>query len=392
MTTTTKGMTPQAAAAAIGVPLCLSGLAAAFRGPQRAHWRRLAVTHGSLGIAAVIADRSLRRCRPTRRDAVIAVQVGLGLFAASSLADASARRSVPRLDDDARALSTLSSVVSPVRMSACLALVIAPGEELFWRGLLQGQFARRYGPRNAALLTSIVYGAAHVVTGNSAVTGAAMGMGSALSVMRANGASIERLTLTHACWVVPTLLRARARAMRSRDADTVAVRDHTKEGAAEMRASEGTRPAGRRVSRWSRLAQLANNSAHITLYKRTHGRLGNRMLGHEVGILTTAQRCGSQPYSVPLFTFRDGDDVIVVASYRGSAEHPAWFRNLLANPHATIQVGKRIWPVQAKVMAADERDVWWERVVRGFNGYADYQRRTSREIPVVRLTPRPAAK
>ncbi len=145
---------------------------------------------------------------------------------------------------------------------------------------------------------------------------------------------------------------------------------------------------GREVSRLSRLLQRANNGVHVALYELTGGRLGSRMLGYQVAILSVVKRPGRQPCSVPLFVFQDGADVIVVASYRGSAEHPAWFRHLVANPDAAIQVGGRAWPVRARVMDPGERAVWWERVVAQFNGYEKYQRRTSREIPLVRLTPR----
>jgi deazaflavin-dependent oxidoreductase (nitroreductase family) len=141
------------------------------------------------------------------------------------------------------------------------------------------------------------------------------------------------------------------------------------------------------VPRWSRLLQRAGNGVHVALYEMTGGRLGGRMLGHQVAILSIVRRPDLEPYSVPLFVFLDGADVIVVASYRGSAEHPAWFRRLLANPDAIIRVGAQAWPVRAQVMDRDDRAAWWERVVAQFAGYDKYQHRTSREIPLVRLTP-----
>lgn len=361
--------------AAAGVPLTTIGLATAFRGPERAHWRRLALAHGSLGLAALLSDRSLRRCALSRRDAAVALPVGLGLFAVSSFMDVRARRAVPRLDEDAKALDAVAATAGPARMCAYLVLVIAPGEELFWRGLLQGRLAQRHGAVGAAVLTNVLYGAAHVATGNSAVTAVAVCMGGSLSLLRANGASVERLVLAHAACVIPILLGERLRSAGPLG-----------KGAAEM----ATRGTGRRVSRWGRLVQLANNVAHVTLYERSRGRLGTRMLGQQVGILTTAKQQDGQPYSVPLFTYRDGDDVIVVASYRGSAEHPAWFSNLMTNPDAVIRIGDRSWPVSATVLTGEERGEWWERIVSNFKGYAEYQRRTSREIPVVRLTSHPA--
>ncbi|MDT0268746.1 nitroreductase/quinone reductase family protein [Streptomyces sp. DSM 44915] len=385
----------------VGVPLAAAGMAAAFRGAERAHWRRLALTHGTLGLAALAVGRPATSGRLTGRDVRVALSVGAGLVAAGTLADAASRRVAPRLGRDAETLSGLATAIGPARMCACLALVIAPGEELFWRGVVQDRLAERYGPHRAALLVSAVYGLAHVPTGNAAVTGAATAMGTTLAFQRANGASLERLALTHACWVVPTLLTQRLRASRA----TETPRDPSepqkagrgqrewgkthdgKHGENEMTAP----PHGRRVTRFGRFAQQVNNAAHVALYERTGGRLGKRMLGHQVGILTTSQRGNGEPYAVPVFTFRDGDDVLIVASYRGSAEHPRWFRNLVADPDATLRVGDRSWPVRARVLAGDERAAAWRWLVRSFQGYATYQRRTERELPVIRLTPRPEA-
>ncbi|MGW6317604.1 nitroreductase/quinone reductase family protein [Streptomyces sp. NPDC055099] len=361
--------------AATGVPLAAAGLAAAFRGPEHAHWRTLTLAHGSLGLAALLSDRSLRGCALSRRDVAAALPVGLGLFAVGAVTDVRARRVLPRLDADAKALDRVAATAGPARMCACLVLAIAPGEELFWRGLLQDRLTRRHGAVRAAVLTSVLYGAAHVATGNSAVTTAALCTGGSLSWLRANGASVERLALAHAAWVVPTLLWER-------------LRDDREPG--KEPAQMTTTTTGRRVSRWSRLVQRANNITHTVLYEKSRGRLGTRMLGQQVGILTTVKRQDGQPYSVPLFTYRDGDDVIVVASYRGSAQHPAWFRNLVTNPDAVVRIGDRSWPVRATVLTGAERGEWWERVAADFKGYAAYQRRTSRQIPVVRLTSRPA--
>ncbi|MFE0426179.1 nitroreductase/quinone reductase family protein, partial [Streptomyces sp. NPDC058953] len=271
------------------------------------------------------------------------------------------------------------------------------------RGMSLGGLRRRNGPRRAADNPRVVYGATHLATGNAAVTGAAASLGGRLSWMRANGAGIERLVLTHAFWVVPTLLWDRYRAPRDQDparlsparpetttaGSAATAHGRPGEGAVAMTVTGGAGSTGRRVSRWSRLAQRANNVVHTGLYERTGGRFGTRLLGHEVGILTTTGRGDGQPYSVPLFTFHDGDDVLVVASYRGSAGHPAWYRNLLAEPDATIRIRDRSWPVHARVLDAEERRRWWARLVRDFDGYAAYQRRTTREIPVIRLAPRP---
>ncbi|MFF8592155.1 nitroreductase/quinone reductase family protein [Streptomyces sp. NPDC015220] len=392
--------------AVAGVPLCAAGLAVAFRGPGRAHWRTLALTHGALGLAASVVEPAARHRPVTKDDLATAFRIGAGMFLAGALLDMPARRAVPRLAADATALRALTATTDPVRMCAHLLLVVAPAEELFWRGLVQGRLTRRLGAGRAAAMTTVLYALAHLPTGNAAVTGAATGLGGGLSLLRARGAGLERLALVHAFWVVPTLLAERVRGTdavpRRRDDEgdgaasggrtaPPAPYDHTaadQEGRS-MRTTPREGRTGRTVTRWSRFVQLANNAAHIALYEGTGGRLGTRMLGNRVGILTTRRPRDGQPYSVPLFTFADGPDVIVVASYRGSAGHPRWYRNLLADPDAVLRVGDRVRPVRARVLDADERAAAWRHVVRRFQGYEEYQRRTTREIPLVRLSPRP---
>jgi hypothetical protein len=195
-----------------GVVLAAAGLAAAFRGPPRSHWRRLALTHGSLGLAALVADPSARpRGGLDRRDVCAAVLTGLTLFAGSSIADTAACALVPALREKRAALHTASSMISPACLCLLVTSVIAPGEELFWRGLLQDQLERRFGRGGAAVLTSAIYAAAHAGTGDPAIAAAALGLGGTLSLRRADGASIGCLALTHGCYAVPVLLWARQR-------------------------------------------------------------------------------------------------------------------------------------------------------------------------------------
>lgn len=380
--------------AAVGVSVCAAGLAAAFRGPQRAHWRTLALTHGALGLVASVVEPSARHRSVGRDDVVTAFRIGAGMVVGSVFLDTVARRAMPRIAADAKALRALAGTADPLRMCAYLLLVVAPAEELFWRGLVQDRLTRRLGASRAAAATTALYTLAHVPTGNAAVTGAATGLGGGLSLMRARGASLERLALVHAFWVVPALLGERVRCADGTPHGLTAPRCTYGYGTADEKGPDMTtappdRRAGRTVTWWGRFVQRVNNAVHIALYERTGGRLGGRMLGNQVGILTTVRPRDGRPYSVPLFTFRDGADVIVVASYRGSSGNPRWFRNLLADPDAVLRVGGRVQAVRARVLDAEERAAAWRRVVRGFKGYADYQRRTTREIPVVRLSPRP---
>jgi deazaflavin-dependent oxidoreductase (nitroreductase family) len=81
----------------------------------------------------------------------------------------------------------------------------------------------------------------------------------------------------------------------------------------------------------------------------------------------------------------DGEDLVIVASKGGHPRHPAWFHNLRANPATTFQVGSERRTVRARVTTPKERERLWPRVVQAYGGYASYQERTEREIPLVIL-------
>ena len=90
----------------------------------------------------------------------------------------------------------------------------------------------------------------------------------------------------------------------------------------------------------------------------------------------------------PLVYVEDGDNLALVASKGGHPRHPAWYHNLRANPDTTVQVGGRRVEVRARQATPEERKRIWPRAVAAWSDYANYQRRTSREIPIVVLEPR----
>lgn len=130
--------------------------------------------------------------------------------------------------------------------------------------------------------------------------------------------------------------------------------------------------------------------AHVLTYQATHGLVGHRLPGLPAMLLLdhVGARSGRRR-TTPLVYIRDGEDLVVVASRGGSRRNPAWFHNLRANPDTTVQVGSRRLSVHAHVATAQERRRLWPRVVDAFGGYAGYQERTEREIPLVVLEPRP---
>ncbi len=93
--------------------------------------------------------------------------------------------------------------------------------------------------------------------------------------------------------------------------------------------------------------------------------------------------------TAPLLYFRDGDNVVLVASKGGFPKHPAWYHNLMANPDTVVQIGRERRRVHARVANPEERGRLWPAAVREYRGYADYQARSKgREIPLVVLEPR----
>ena len=92
--------------------------------------------------------------------------------------------------------------------------------------------------------------------------------------------------------------------------------------------------------------------------------------------------------TTPLAYVPDGDDVVLVASKGGHPRNPAWYHNLKANPDTTVQVGSETRKVHAHVATAQERERLWPMAVAINKGYASYQKKTAREIPLVILEPR----
>jgi deazaflavin-dependent oxidoreductase (nitroreductase family) len=126
---------------------------------------------------------------------------------------------------------------------------------------------------------------------------------------------------------------------------------------------------------------------HTVIYRATGGRLGRRLIGNDMVLLTTRGKRTGRPHTVPLLYLRDQDDLVVIASWGGRPYHPDWYTNLEAHPRATVQVSDRTWNVSATTMNGAEREEWWPRIVDAYNGYAAYQSQTDRSIPVVRLQP-----
>ncbi len=129
------------------------------------------------------------------------------------------------------------------------------------------------------------------------------------------------------------------------------------------------------------------SGVHRWAYRFTFGLVGRRMVDNDMMLLTTTGRVTGRRHTVPLLYLKDGDSLVVIASWGGRPAHPQWYANLVSDPSVTVQVRGRRWKATARTADADERAAWWPRVVAAYRGYADYQARTEREIPVVFLDP-----
>jgi deazaflavin-dependent oxidoreductase (nitroreductase family) len=126
---------------------------------------------------------------------------------------------------------------------------------------------------------------------------------------------------------------------------------------------------------------------HVKTYRSTGGRFVGRP-GAPTLLLTTTGRRSGEPRTTALFYLPDGDRQVLVASYGGDDRHPQWYLNLVADPEVTVQIGADERRVTATTLTDPERAALWPRLVENWPGYAGYQRRTTRELPVVALTPR----
>ena len=123
----------------------------------------------------------------------------------------------------------------------------------------------------------------------------------------------------------------------------------------------------------------------VETYERSGGREGNtlRDTGLPVIIVTMRGNKSGNVRKIALMRVEHDGEYALVASMGGAPKHPVWYYNLQANPDAvTIQDGPEPFPVKVRQVTGDERAVWWERAVAAFPPYADYQRKTEREIPV----------
>ena len=123
------------------------------------------------------------------------------------------------------------------------------------------------------------------------------------------------------------------------------------------------------------------------LYESTNGAEGGELRGMPIIVLTTVGAKSGKLRKTALMRVEHEGVYAVVASLGGAPKHPVWYFNLLAQPHAEMQDGAVKRDYLAREVTGDEKSQWWERSVAAYPPYADYQVKTSRQIPVLVLEP-----
>lgn len=126
---------------------------------------------------------------------------------------------------------------------------------------------------------------------------------------------------------------------------------------------------------------------YVGLYRLTGGRIGGKMGRSSVLLLTTTGRKSGKTRTVPVGAFDGQRGWVIVASNNGQPTHPGWYHNLVSRPQASVQVLDKVMPVRAEVLTGSARAEAWKKVIATAPSYANYEKRTSREIPLVLLQP-----
>lgn len=124
---------------------------------------------------------------------------------------------------------------------------------------------------------------------------------------------------------------------------------------------------------------------HRAVYRKTGGRIGARIGGTDMLLLTTTGRKTGLERTIPLACYPRGDDIVIVASNNGQDRHPGWWLNLQKNPDAKVRFGREDRRMRAREATGEERDRLWPWLVEQMPRYAQYEQKTSRLIPVVVL-------
>ena len=127
------------------------------------------------------------------------------------------------------------------------------------------------------------------------------------------------------------------------------------------------------------------NDRIIAEFRANAGKVGAPFEGAPMVLLTSKGAKSGRPHTTPLVYLEDAGRIYVFGSMGGAPKHPAWYHNLVANPDATVEVGTESYAVKAVVTSGEERDRLFGKQASLLPQFGEYQKRTTRTIPVVAL-------
>ena len=131
---------------------------------------------------------------------------------------------------------------------------------------------------------------------------------------------------------------------------------------------------------------IESNRQLIAAFRASEHKAGGLFEGRALLLLTTTGAKSGQPRTSPVAYVRDGERLLVVGSNNGQDSHSAWFHNLLVHPQVTVEVGDETFAATAAVAEGAERQRLWDKFVATHARFADYQAKTTRQLPVIVLT------
>ncbi len=128
------------------------------------------------------------------------------------------------------------------------------------------------------------------------------------------------------------------------------------------------------------------NTAIIDEFRANSGKVGGAFAGKTLLLLHTTGAKSGQERINPVAYVTDGDRLVIIASKGGAPTHPDWYHNILAHPLVTVEAGKEQFQAQATIASEPERTRLYNKMVEMMPGFAEYQQKTTRVIPVIVLT------
>jgi hypothetical protein len=184
----------------LGLALAAALFGLTFGGPRRRFWQRMTGTGLALGGLALTANPELRRTRFRWKDLALGISSAGLLYGLFQLGDRFASRLLPAGSTDIQSIYRLNRLRPRAELIARLSLIIAPAEELFWRGLVQQGLMARLGRLQGTLLATAAYGGVHLPSRNLTLIGAAMVAGAFWGGLLALGAPLGALVVSHIVW------------------------------------------------------------------------------------------------------------------------------------------------------------------------------------------------